>query len=220
LVLYNRVSTGSGAGRGQEKLRAKTYAVEDQIQAMTDRRIRRLVYVIEKGKLSARRPGLIDAADSASHRRAILVAPDLSRFIRSEAYDRLTEKRHAWPTEAEFDRLHEVTFGVPLATLLPPLLSEDERHSLATRRTGKAGRPRSIDDQLMASIFEAEHFGYIDGRGRWHWSYSLLSLARRHGVSKHALLRAANRPSPDGRTWKERAIAWFDAKMARARRYT
>jgi hypothetical protein len=37
-------------------------------------------------------------------------------------------------------------------------------------------------------------------------------VAAEVGVSKYAILRAADRPSPDGRTWRERALVLAEEK--------
>jgi hypothetical protein len=91
----------------------------------------------------------------------MVVAYDLSRLLRAETYDRKTN-RDAWPTPEEFRQLHAMTFGVPLATVLPPWLSERDRQSYLTKRTGKAGRPRSGIWDRVPEVFAA--LGGLGGR--------------------------------------------------------
>jgi hypothetical protein len=100
-----------------------------------------VVAVVEKGQISTPRPGLEQACRQAREIGGMVAAPDASRFIRAEAYDR-QRNRDAVPTPAEFAKLYAIADGVPLATLKPPNLTEDQRHSEATRATGKAGRPK------------------------------------------------------------------------------
>jgi hypothetical protein len=152
IVLYNRVSSYGQAGRGKVNLDAKTDPLVCEIKR--ERRVVAVIRAIEEGKLSTPRPKLVEAAAEAKRSAAILVAPDLSRFIRAASYSR-TRNRNAWPTAAEFDRLHELTLNVPLATVLEPFLQEDARHSAATKRSGKAGRPCRIDDALALEVCSA-----------------------------------------------------------------
>jgi hypothetical protein len=137
----------------------------------------------------------------------MVVAPDLSRFIRAKAYDRRTN-RDAWPTREEFMALGEMTGNVVLATLAHPSLQEDRLHSLATKRTGKAGRPRSIDDELAERILaEVAHlFQRYDGS--YQWCPSLRQLAKMFHISPAGIIRMLKRGSPSGPTW-------FDVFLAR-----
>jgi hypothetical protein len=192
LVLYARVSSWGQAGKEKAKLVAQSYAVADEIrQRQAAEKMLRFVREVKEGKLSIPGRRLVEAAEYARKCGAMIVAADLSRFVRSESYCRRTN-RDAWPTADEFTRLRELTRGVVLVTVADPLLSEDERHSLATRRTGKAGRPRSIDDDLAARIFAALgplvlcRFGV-----RWLGA-RIEVVAAEVGVSKYAILRAAD----------------------------
>jgi hypothetical protein len=90
----------------------------------------------------------------------MLVTWDVSRFIRSEAYHRGTNN-NVEPSPEEFSLLHERTHGLILATIVHPSLTESERHSLATKRSGKCGRPSIIDEskalKILAMRYQAEH---------------------------------------------------------------
>jgi hypothetical protein len=97
--------------------------------------------------------------------------------------------------------LHKLTQGVLLATVESPFLSEDERHSRATRRTGKAGRPRVVDDDLALKIFAEVGMIFMSDFGRVRWSPSLRELAKWFRVSPATILRLLYRPSPTGKTW-------------------
>jgi hypothetical protein len=204
IVLYNRVSSWGQAGRAKALLDEKTYAVERAVQGLTHRRIRAFIREVEEGKLSLPRRGLLRACEAARKFGAMVVASDLSRFLRSESFDHRTN-REAWPTPEEFQKLRELTGGVPLATVERPDLTERERHSKATKRTGKAGRPRSIDDEMAAQIFRVLGYLHCADRG-WRWAERLADVARRFRVSPSAIERASRRRSPDGRTWRQAAI--------------
>lgn len=205
IITYTRVSSWGQAGRGKVHLEAKSDALVTAVRTLAPGKLKRIVRAIEGGKLTDRRPRLREAAADARRRDCILVTADLSRFLRAGAYSR-TKNRRAWPTQAEFEQLRSITFGIPLATLESPYLTEDQRHSLATRRTGKAGRPHSIDDGLAADLFDFLGPLFPDFCGRWRWMYPLAAAAKRFGVTTSAIQRASLRPSPSGKSWRELAI--------------
>jgi hypothetical protein len=203
-VVYGRVSSYGQAGRGKKKLEEKTAAVVAEVSKFAH--VEKIVIGIEDGRLSKPRPKLKDAARYAKENGCILVAADLSRLIRAEAYSRRSN-RNAMPTVSELIVLHALTENVLLATVERPDMQEDERHSKATKRTGKAGRRRTIDDELAAQIFDV--LGeYVHFRGRWRWRGAmkwkggLRGIAKHFGVSEQAILRAADRPSPNGQSWR------------------
>lgn len=204
LVIYNRASGWAGAGKGKEKLREKTTPAIQTVLDHAPGRLRFIALGIESGKLSKPRPKLIEAAMEAAKRNSILVAPDWSRFIRAEAYNR-SENRDARPTAEEYAQLHELTLHVPLATIESPHLSESKRHSLATRRTGKAGRRPTIDDDLAHLIFHALGGCGLSSRGEVWDGGTLAEIAKAFGTGVATVLRAANRMSPYGVTWRELA---------------
>jgi hypothetical protein len=209
LVLYNRVSTWDQAGKGKADLGAKTCATYRELRKMTSRRLRRIVGgAVESGQLSNPRPKLIAGASYALQEGLILVAADLSRFLRAEAFDHRTNL-DASPTPEEFARLRAITLGVPLATVADPLLPETGRggrRSLATKRTGRCGRPGSIDDELADRIFQ--DLGYLsrDRSGRLLWRTPIDEVAALYGVSRHAVIRLLRKRSPTGETWHERGL--------------
>jgi hypothetical protein len=224
LVLYNRCSSWGQAGRGKAELAAKTRAVYRAVRAAApDRPLRAIVSGVEEGRVldpANPRRHLRDAAGRAAGfaartgRPVILVAADLSRFIRAAAYHRVTNPE-AGPTAAEFARLRELTGGVPLATVADPGMTERERQSAATRRTGRAGRPRRIDDEMAAWIFGTLGPYWLCPERGWIWSYPIDDLVaeardefpdRWDRVTRRAIHRAAGLTSPDGRTWRERAM--------------
>jgi hypothetical protein len=111
LVVYNRVSTYSQAGKGKVRLEEKTSAIYRVIWELAPNfPLRASVRGIEEGKLSKPRPALHRAMKAARDYRgpAILVTSDLSRLIRSEDYHRQTNP-DAWPTLEEFALLREMT---------------------------------------------------------------------------------------------------------------
>lgn len=201
----NRVSTYPQAGRDKVDLHAKTDAVTMDYWRMapptkpwslfSPPELPEIFSGIEEGKLSKPRP-ILEAAVRycrQQDRPMILIASDLSRFIRSERYHRQNNP-DVWPTDAEFQRFRELTQGVILATIHNPMASEAQRHSYATRRTGKAGRRPKIESALALEILELR--GSDEG-------FSLAKIAmyvsKRRGiqVSKSGIQRLLNLPVPD-----------------------
>jgi hypothetical protein len=200
ITLYNRVSSHSQAGPAKARLGEKTHAIVSGIRELAPGKVKAIFQGIEKGGLTVLRPVLIEAAADARRRGGILVAADLSRFVRAKSYSR-TANRDACPTQSEFRRLRKLTLGVPLATVEDPILTEDERHSRATRRTGRAGRPRAIDDDLALRILNQIDGIYLADTGGTRWFPSVRQLARTFRVSPATILRLVYRPSPMGETW-------------------
>jgi hypothetical protein len=207
IVLYSRVSSYEQAGRGKGKLHAKTAAFRKEVeQVAPGRTVLGVFDGVELGQLwGCPRKTLVGAGAFAVLHDGILVAPDLSRFGRPLAYSR-TNNRDATMGPADLARLRELTQGVVLATLEDPLLSEDARHSLATRRTGKAGRPVVIDNKVAIQIFEAVEDIYIDESGRARWGASLREVANRFHVDYTTIGRLLDKLSPWGQTW--RSLFW------------
>lgn len=117
-----------------------------------------LVYGQEYGQMSADRQYLRRAIGLARKQNAILVAADLSRLIRAEAFDR-RQNWHAAPTPEEIARLFELAAGVPfLATIQRPDMTPVEMHSLATKR-GKPGRRSTVDVRLFHEIVQEHQAG-------------------------------------------------------------
>jgi hypothetical protein len=141
--------------------------------------------------------------------RSIVVARDLTRFLRSASYHRW-KNREARPTPEEFADLRELTWDAVLATVIHPSASEADRMGAAIERSGKAGRPvTSISADKAAEMFaDLECCGY-DSRDRPIWSPSLRELAAQYGVPKSAVAEALNRPSGDGRSWREVVQDWM-----------
>ena len=99
-----------------------------------------------------------------------------------------------WPTPEEMARLLELAkqYGVILATIEDPTLTESQRHSLATKAGGKAGRPSSITGENALGILDMLEWG--EG--------SLQSVADFFATEGHgaALLgRMEGLPKPDER---------------------
>lgn len=202
VVVYGRVSSWGQAGPGKAKIGNQTSAVYREVKkTAADFRVRYLPRGVEEGKLSNPRPSLRDAVDYATKCGAIIVAADLSRFIRSESYHR-TKNPDAVPTKREMELLRKFTLCVPLATVLDPSASESERHSAATRRPGTCGRPRSITPEMARRIFEDLGALLPAPRG-WRWAGPLEEIAADFGVSVEAIRRESERPSPSGLTWRE-----------------
>ena len=106
------------------------------------------------------------------------------------------------PTPDEFARLHELTGGVILATIADPSITEAERHSLATKRTKKCGRPRKpLDVRDAYRILEA--LGTRDSDGRW--KVSIAAVAKNLGIPPARIQRFLDSPVPglEGLRWKD-----------------
>jgi hypothetical protein len=194
LLVYHRVSSYNQAGKGKVKLEAMTDALFTEVCKIALGSVWPVPFFgVEEGKLSKRRPTLLKAVEYARPRGLMLVARDLSRFVRSEDYCRRTNPE-AWPTPAEFARLHEMTGGVILATLEPPTLTEAERQSRATKRSEKCGRPRSLVWPQTLAILEA----YEESHVLWHIDRGggLGAIARRFGVTKSAVQRLLDEVNP------------------------
>lgn len=211
LVVYNRVSSYSNVGKGKVKLDEKTYAVSDVVRGMAPGRVRMIARGVEEGKLSKPRPSLTRAVkfvahwSATRHKPIILVAPYLSRWIRSEDYHRL-DNPQAPLAAADFARLHEVTKGLLLATFLDPNCTERERHSYATRLTGKAGRPLKMTPDVERQVFECLDYCLQDDFGRTHYGRPLRSVATEFRISAATIVAAMDRASPQPElTWR----AWL-----------
>ena len=171
-LTYNRVSSLSGAGGiSKAKLDEKTNAVTDAVVAKIIDLIAEaegpvswepvsIIDGVEEGRPSAKRPALLQAfeialKESLNRRRpVIVVASDLSRFIRSEAYH-CRDNPEALVTAEEFAWLNGKPPCVILATLEPPWLTEAERNSKAQKRRGKSGRPPTMDDDLAMMMLKS-----------------------------------------------------------------
>ncbi len=205
IVPYHRVSSWGQAGPSRCRLDAAADRLVQSIRRAAPGKLRRTTFreVIE-GKPSIRearkRPTQLDlAAQYASERGHMLVAFDLSRFLRSEAYNSATNQT-AWPTSEEFEWLRARTLGVPLATIVHPLATEGVRLSLATRRTGTAGRPATAmtPGQFLA-VLQLLGPKRKDGR----WSRPIREVAADLGVSASAINRLLDGESPAGVRWRD-----------------
>lgn len=145
-LIYNRVtSQGQAGGMRGERLQEKTFAVFDAVYEEVERQIAQvdgpaswlpvgMVDGVEPGKMSAGRPALLRCFEIAlreslaRQKPIIVVAGDLSRIIRSEAF------HGRWNPEAkvmpeEFAQLRSmIPPGVVLATLEHPSLSDTRSH--------------------------------------------------------------------------------------------
>jgi hypothetical protein len=149
LAAYNRVSSRKQAGSRNAKLKEKTQAMLAEMGSP----VLEIFQGVEEGYLTIDRPVLIDALTFCRDNNCILVTSDHTRYLRSDAY---CTNRKAEPTAREREQLIELarSYGVVLATVADPALSEFERHSQAIKRTGKHGRP-SIPMQVRVSVWSA-----------------------------------------------------------------
>lgn len=207
IYVYNRVSSYDQAGKGKLKLEEKTRAVVEKVRELAPGKLRAIISGIEEGKLSKPRRKLLDAAERAAkgwRGPMMLVASDLSRFIRSEDYDRRINI-DARPTPDEFARLRAMTRGLVLATLAHPSMTESERHSLATKRNDKCGRPRTITPELWEAIFRELGCAFPPWRGRGSsrgtFERPMAEVAEKFGVSPGTISKQLRKMSPAGVTW-------------------
>jgi hypothetical protein len=198
-ILYHRVSSREQGGKHRAKLEAKTNAIFAVVEKLAGNAPIKTFCGVEEGRLSTPRQTLVRACELATAFRPmglVVVAADLSRFIRSEVYDR-RKNPEAVPTLGEFAQLRDLTRGANLATLLPPSATDSERHRASILRGGAAGRPRVIDDETACAIFE--RLGYkcfgTDRRG-WRYRDPLRGVAISFGVSPNAIYHAMARPCP------------------------
>jgi hypothetical protein len=242
IAVYNRMSSYPQAGKGKVKLEATTYALDREIRRLAPGKVRRAPFFgVEEGKLSKHRPILLEAVEYAARaatRRGgpvILVAGDLSRFIRSEAYHRW-KNPEAWPTPEEFDALLAISpalsaaklirseaGGVLLATVADPLLTGAERHKLAmerAKRAGKCGRPREpFPPETAVQILDA--LGVPCRRnGRFEWEHSITVVAGDFDVPRAKVQRFLDEPVPGrkGLRWKDCAFPAVEYRNALKRR--
>lgn len=151
-------------------------------------KLKGLVYGHEPGKLSQPRPHLTHAIALARFHKAVIVAPDLSRLLRPEAFDPI-RNRLAAPTPDEIAALLVLMDGVPLvATVVDPSLPQAVVHSLNTKRGMRAGgdsggRPSPIKDYRLAEQLMRE----------WAEGLPQSEIAKRHGLSKDAVWRLIKR---------------------------
>jgi hypothetical protein len=224
IVLYYRVSSWGQAGKGETKLEDKTHAVIIEVLRLARDKLRRIVRAVEEGKLSKPRRKLLAAIEyarayqKASRSRVILVTGDLSRFIRAESYHRV-KNREARPTPEEFAKLRAMAGGVILATLADPAMTESERHSRATRATGRCGRPPDpVDHKLNLRILATlgrPFASSITGSLQWGEDTSLSKVAKQFNVAKSKVQRLVDGRVPrelvEGRTREDGGpMRWKD----------
>jgi hypothetical protein len=210
-LFYNRVTSRQQAGpksEGMPKLKAKTAALRAEAERLVPGRILHdpVFQDQEAGKLSDPRRCLVAAAAFAAEDGLALLAPDLSRFLRSEDYHR-TKNPEAWPTPGEFGRLRELTLGVPLVTVADPRLTEAGRHARRMKRAAGCGRPREISPQKEAAILAALGRPRLErGTSRVRWETPIEAVAEDFGVSVGAVKHFLRRRSAGGTSYRDRAV--------------
>lgn len=223
-LVYYRLSSRSQAGNGREKLQAATDLLVAEVSKVMEV-VHAPFFGIEQGKLSTPRPKLREAATYAARMRdrgvaVIIVTDEASRFIRSESYDTRPQdlfseqSKDARLSPDESVRLAEFTFGIPLATLADPLLSEAERHRRAmqrARQAGKCGRPpKPLHPDIQLRILDMVGEP-MRRNGGIVWQTRINKVAeqlKRFGVSRAQVQHFLESLVPDGyRTWTEAAKA-------------
>lgn len=193
---YHRCSTRKQAGPGRSLLAEKARAAGEAMYEMAPGRLRRVTpfYGIEKGQITSPRPTLTEALSYAWSHGAGIVAADLSRIIRSDEFG--PNNIEAVPRADEFQGLEELSKGIVIATLLPPETTEGERRSLATKRSGKAGREAKTDPMRILGLLGRKK---KDGT----YEHSFRKVAERCNSGKDAVARLLAKTVPDGsgRCW-------------------
>lgn len=175
VILYCRVSELAQVHNGSLKKQQDWEQLAVQAEGG---RICNTVAGRERGKLSGRRRLLLRAIKEAQHHDAILVARDLSRFVRAEDFNRRTNW-HANPTSKEIEQLLELAAGVQLATRIHPDCSPAQIHYQATvsgMNGARPGKKSAIEDdpKVAVEILEEREFA----------GWSLSKIAETHGFTK------------------------------------
>ncbi len=126
---------------------------EATIRSAFGRRARMTIAGVERGQLNYR-PLFQKAVRAAKKFNVPIVSGDVSRFIRSASYHHWTNI-NAEPTSEELKKLWEMADGVPLVTIEHPSLTESERHSKATKRSGRCGRKPQLAWPLTTEVLTA-----------------------------------------------------------------
>ncbi len=188
LALYNRSTTRKSAGKGQVLLAARSEAFAEAVRRLAPGRVKRMpLFGIEPGQVWCPRPVLVEVATYAKERGYGIGVPDPTRLVRGER----KKNRNTDPLLADLDRLHEITFGVPLVSLADPTLTESERQSAAIRLSGKAGPKIKADEKQLLKVF-----GLLGRKRNGKWEHSFRQIAARCPFSKDAILRILQRPVP------------------------
>lgn len=185
--------TSSGFGRSLSKMEKRLDTVAEEIRRVYPKRpiIRgpgekgKRLFGREQGYMNVPRPILQRGAMMAQEANGILVYPSENRFIRSAT------DRRAKPSEQEFQRLSELTFGVVLATVIDPEMNDAEQQQVALKRGG-AGR-KSRAREMKWKIFPLLGYRKADGT----WAMSLQALADRIGVGKGSINRVLDEIVPE-----------------------
>jgi hypothetical protein len=199
LTLYNRVSSDKQAGTQDVDLHRKTQTSIDELNQLAPGRLAAVFQGTEEGKFSLPRPTFYKALADARQRGAILVASDLSRFLRSEGYDSETDRKVS-PTRAELDQLRRTAGAVVLSSISSPFLSESKRQSFLIKRSGRAGRPRVLSNDtlpLVSSIMYELGPCYVNDKGEYVYTQaSLHDVEERSPVSRRTIRRWIDTKSP------------------------
>ncbi len=188
-VVYHRNSSRSQAGTKKRKLWMNAHAIAQQATQDADGvEPLEIFAAVEQGKPSKLRPVFDEALDYARRHGAVLVAADLSRIHRPEAYHRRLNP-NALSTAEELSLLLKRAMGVPLAVLLSIESTEEERLRRAIKRTGKAGRPRSYDMRTLLALVE-----YLIGPDGGRSDLSYPAIGERCGLTTTTIKRLVNKP--------------------------
>jgi hypothetical protein len=189
-VHYYRVSGRKQRGRYGGKLHENNLRALDLIGNLAPNLdIVRGVPCVEKGKLSAKRPGLVVATEevnelAAAYGRACLVGQDWTRFLRPEAYDPKTNPNVRYTIEEYRQFRDRLDPRVIVAVGLNPDLTEWDRQRQITKLAKHNGRPSLHETMDMVKVYQI--FCRLGGRMGLGgpWEVSIAEVARQCGVTK------------------------------------
>jgi hypothetical protein len=190
-VCWNRQSGRVGRG----PLRRKTAASRWEIERRVHRPALETFQHTGTGSIGAlTADGKLEAACRyAARRGAVLLASDINRYLR-------------WPTPERWARHQQLRHGAVLAVLEPIDLAEHGEgglHSQAVKRTGRCGRPRSIDDETAEKIVRYMEVFLARHLSGPRYAATLRETAEQFRVTEQSIRRVLARVSPDGRTWRD-----------------
>jgi DNA invertase Pin-like site-specific DNA recombinase len=185
VVFYHRVSSPAQAGTGNVKLIEIVEALMFEVRKRVGGKLLETPFFdVEEGQVNIPRPALRRAAKHAlENPPSMILAWDRSRFIRPVTFCHRTN-REAIETPEELAWLHSRTYGIPLVTLVDPTLTESQRHSLATKRSGRCGRQSKLVWPITYQVLEMLESVYRDGE-----KGSLKSIADAFGLDKQVVYR-------------------------------
>lgn len=205
IAIWARCSTATQGARGSLERQADRTcnAVRAQLELREKRgeqsgQIRFHFHELERGRLSEDRHQFYRDLDMARRFGTIVVAEDVTRFLRAESgeFDE--------PTPVELKRFWNIVGNVPLATVYDPTLTQNnwhgEKSKLGMRASGKKlGRPKTLTRKKLAQILNLR--GCDNSRCEPLGVHQIAKTLRERGfqISSREVQTALNLEVPDGR---------------------